>query len=67
MSKTKKDYTLINFNIPNDLKERFDDLINSKGFSRTSLLNQFVEGWVREEEIKLIQDVKNVNFIKENA
>jgi len=67
MSKTKKDYTLINFNIPTDLKERFDDLINSKGFSRTSLLNQFVEGWVREEEIKLIQDVKNVNFIKENT
>lgn len=67
MPRSKKSYTLINFNMPTDLKERFDDLVDGKGFSRTSLLNQFVEGWVRDEEIKLIDDIKNVQFIKENT
>lgn len=65
--RTKKEYTLINFNIPTDLKERFDDLVDSKGCSRTSLLNQFIEGWVRSEEMQIIQDLNNVKYIKENS
>jgi len=41
--------TLINFNIPNYLKENLDDLTRFKNVSRTSILNRLIENYCRVE------------------
>ena len=48
---------LINFNIPKNLKYRFDRLVKFKGVSRTSILNRLVEDWVRDETKQLEEDL----------
>ena len=48
-------YTLINFNIPNHLKKNFDQLVNFKRVSRTSILNSMIEEFCRRE-FKLIKE-----------
>ena len=42
-------YTLINFNMPDHLKRRFDNLVQFKRVSRTSLMNRLIEDYVRSE------------------
>ena len=51
-----KNHTLINFNIPNYLKKNFDNLVKFKRVSRTSILNQLVDKYVRFELDKIEKD-----------
>jgi hypothetical protein len=53
-------YTLINFNIPNHLKKNFDQLVNFKRVSRTSILNSMIEEFCRKE-FKLIEEDGRLN------
>ena len=53
-------YTLINFNIPNHLKKNFDQLVNFKRVSRTSILNSMIEDFCRRE-FKLIKEDGRLN------
>lgn len=53
-------YTLINFNIPNHLKKNFDQLVNFKHVSRTSILNSMIEDFCRRE-FKLIKEDGKLN------
>lgn len=53
-------YTLINFNIPNHLKKNFDQLVNFKRVSRTSILNSMIEEFCRRE-FKLIKEDGRLN------
>lgn len=53
-------YTLINFNIPNHLKKNFDQLVNFKRVSRTSILNNMIEEFCRTE-FKLIREDGRLN------
>ena len=53
-------YTLINFNIPNHLKKNFDQLVNFKRVSRTSILNSMIEDFCRSE-FKLIREDGRLN------
>jgi len=61
----EKNHTLINFNMPNQLKERVDYLTKVKSISRTSLLNIMVEDWVRSEEKALLDDKINSEKIRQ--
>ena len=53
-------FTLINFNIPNHLKKNFDQLVNFKRVSRTSILNSMIEEFCRRE-FKLIEEDGRLN------
>lgn len=44
-----KTHTLINFNIPLHLKTHFDQLVDFKRVSRTSVLNHLIENYCRSE------------------
>lgn len=44
-----KTHTLINFNIPLHLKTHFDQLVDFKRVSRTSVLNALIENYCRSE------------------
>lgn len=44
-----KTHTLINFNIPLHLKTHFDQLVDFKRVSRTSVLNHLIENYCRTE------------------
>lgn len=44
-----KTHTLINFNIPLHLKTHFDQLVDFKRVSRTSVLNNLIENYCRNE------------------
>ena len=61
-----KDSTLINFNMPNQLKERVDYLTKIKSISRTSLMNIMIEDWVRSEEKALLDDKINSEKIRKS-
>jgi hypothetical protein len=58
-------YTLINFNIPNHLKRNFDQLVNFKRVSRTSVLNSMIEEFCRRE-FKLIKEDDKLNDLITN-
>lgn len=58
-------YTLINFNIPNHLKRNFDQLVNFKRVSRTSVLNSMIEEFCRRE-FKLIKEDGKLNDLITN-
>lgn len=58
-------YTLINFNIPNHLKKNFDQLVNFKRVSRTSVLNSMIEEFCRRE-FKLIKEDDKLNDLITN-
>lgn len=58
-------YTLINFNIPNHLKRNFDQLVNFKRVSRTSVLNSMIEEFCRRE-FKLIKEDGKLNELITN-
>ncbi len=58
-------YTLINFNIPNHLKKNFDQLVNFKRVSRTSVLNSMIEEFCRRE-FKLIKEDGKLNYLITN-
>lgn len=58
-------YTLINFNIPNHLKKNFDQLVNFKRVSRTSVLNSMIEEFCRRE-FKLIKEDGKLNELITN-
>jgi hypothetical protein len=58
-------YTLINFNIPNHLKNNFDQLVNFKRVSRTSVLNSMIEDFCRRE-FKLIKEDGKLNDLITN-
>ncbi len=58
-------YTLINFNIPNHLKRNFDQLVNFKRVSRTSVLNSMIEEFCRRE-FKLIKEDGKLNYLITN-
>ena len=60
-----KNSTLINFNMPNQLKERVEYLTKVKGISRTSLLNIMIEDWVRSEEKALLDDAINSEKVRQ--
>jgi len=49
-------HTLINFNIPNYLKKNFDNLVKFKRVSRTSILNQLIDRYVRFELEQIEKD-----------
>ena len=51
--------TLITFNMPYQLKYRADRLCKFKNISRTALLNNLLETWVREEQ-KAIEDDERI-------
>jgi len=46
---------LVNFNIPVDLKARFDSIIKQKGLNRTSTLINLIETYCRRE-LALMQE-----------
>jgi len=56
--------TLINFNMPNELKDRVDYLTKVKSISRTSLLNIMIEDWVRNEEKAMLDDKINSEKVR---
>ena len=58
-------YTLINFNIPNHLKNNFDQLVSFKRVSRTSVLNTMIEEFCRRE-FKLIKEDGKLNDLITN-
>ncbi len=58
-------YTLINFNIPNHLKNNFDQLVSFKRVSRTSVLNSMIEDFCRRE-FKLIKEDGKLNDLITN-
>ena len=58
-------YTLINFNIPNHLKRNFDQIVNFKRVSRTSVLNSMIEEFCRRE-FKLIKEDGKLNDLITN-
>ena len=58
-------YTLINFNIPNHLKKNFDQLVDFKRVSRTSVLNSMIEEFCRRE-VKLIKEDGKLNDLITN-
>jgi hypothetical protein len=58
-------YTLINFNIPNHLKNNFDQLVSFKRVSRTSVLNSMIEEFCRRE-FKLIKEDRKLNDLITN-
>ena len=47
---------LINFNIPNYLKENFDNLVKFKGQSRTSVMIDLIQSFCRQEFNKINED-----------
>ena len=49
-------HTLINFNIPTHLKKNFDNLVKFKRVSRTSILNQLIDRYVRFELDQIDRD-----------
>lgn len=49
-------FTLINFNVPNNLKYNLDRLSKFKNVTRTSILNRLIEEWVRHETKQLEED-----------
>ena len=55
---TSNEHTLINFNIPNYLKKNFDSLVKFKRVSRTSILNQLIDRYVRFELDQIEKDNK---------
>ena len=66
-------HTLVTFNVPNHLKNNFDELSKFKRVSKTSILNQLIEWYCRNERKELegddklnhlIQDLKIRNHVK---
>ena len=53
-------HTLINFNMPNHLKNNLDMLVKFKRVSRTSILNKIIEEFCRTE-LKLIKEDRQIN------
>ena len=53
---------LINFNIPDYLKENFDNLVKLKGQSRTSVIINLIQSFCRQEFTK-IKDDKILNSL----
>jgi len=53
---SSNNYTLINFNIPTYLKKNFDSLVKFKRVSRTSILNQLIDRYVRFELDQIEKD-----------
>ena len=49
-------HTLINFNIPTYLKKNFDNLVKFKRVSRTSILNQLIDRYVKFELDQIDRD-----------
>ena len=58
--------TLLNFNIPIHLKEDFDELMKFKNITKTSVLNQFIEQYIRTEFRLLDKDGK-FKFLIQNT
>ena len=50
------DCKLINFNVPNYLISKFDDLVKFKRKSRTSILLTLMESYLREELTQMKKD-----------
>ena len=50
------DYKLVNFNVPNYLISKFDDLVKFKRKSRTSILLTLMESYLREELLQMKKD-----------
>lgn len=55
-------HTLINFNIPTYLKRNFDNLVKFKRVSRTSILNQLIDRYVRFE-LDQIENEDRINLL----
>ena len=58
-------YTLINFNIPTYLKKNFDNLVKFKRVSRTSILNQLIDRYVRFELDQIDKDNRINSFMSD--
>jgi hypothetical protein len=55
-SSHKNDYTMISLNIPKYLKTNIDDLIKFKRISRTSMLINLMESYLRTELLQMKKD-----------
>ena len=55
-SSHKNDYTMISLNIPKYLKTSIDDLIKFKRISRTTMLINLMESYLRTELLQMKKD-----------
>ena len=58
-------HTLVTFNVPNHLKNNFDELSKFKRVSKTSILNQLIEWYCRNERKELEGDDKLNHLIQD--
>lgn len=59
-------HTLMNFNIPKHLKDRFDQIVKFKQVSKTSILNILIEEYCRKET-GLIRETEQLDsFIRKS-
>ena len=57
-------YKLINFNVPNYLITKFDNLVKFKRISRTSMLLRLMETYLRDELTQMKKDNELTNSFK---
>lgn len=58
-------HTLVTFNVPNHIKTNFDELSKFKRVSKTSILNQLIEWYCRNERKELESDDKLNHLIQD--
>ena len=61
----KNDYTMISLNVPNYLKTNFDNLLKFKKISRTSMLVNLMETYLRNELVQIKKDNELTKSFKE--
>jgi len=62
---TSPNHSSITFYCPNNLKDQFDELVKFKRVSRTSIINQLMENWMRSEFRLMEEDNKISLFIND--
>lgn len=62
---TNPNHSSITFYCPNHLKTSFDELVKFKRISRTSIINNLMENYIRTEYKLMEEDNKIVSFIND--
>ena len=51
----KNEYNLINFNIPNNLKRKFDSICSTIGKTRTAVIIELMDGYITRQTRLLVE------------
>ncbi len=62
----KNDFTMISLNVPNNIKNTFDNVCKFKRFSRTSMLIRLMENFLRTE-LKQMKSDNDINVLIKNV